>query len=146
MIANPDEAGSGIPGNPRKRILLVEDDHVIQRALRDLLGSAGYELLHAYDGSDGVAQAQHASPDLILLDLGLPPSDPFTGGISDGFEVMLWLTRVMTEKKIPIIILTARDDPKSRKRGLELGASAYLTKPFKPEELLKAIRIVLEDF
>jgi DNA-binding response OmpR family regulator len=137
-VGNPGSTGSG------KRILVVEDDKVVQRAVRDLLLTEGYEVLAAMDGSEGMAQAQHAEPDLILLDLGLP-SDPFGGGNFDGFGVMQWLGRRMTEKRIPIIVLTARHDPESRKRAFECGASAYLTKPFKPAELLKAIRIVLDE-
>jgi len=136
--AIPGSTGSG------KRILVVEDDRVVQRAVRDLLVTEGYEVLAALDGSEGMMQAQHAAPDLILLDLGLP-SDPFGGGNFDGFGVMEWLGRRMRDKRIPIIILTARHDEESRRHAFESGASAYLTKPFKPQELLKAIRIVLDE-
>jgi len=142
-----DEPGSvGIPGESGsgKRILVVEDDRVVQHAVGDLLQTEGYEVLTALDGAEGMTQAQHADPDLILLDLGLP-SDPFGGGNFDGFGVMQWLGRRMTEKKVPVIVLTARQDPESRRHAFECGASAFLTKPFKPAELLKAIRIVLDE-
>jgi DNA-binding response OmpR family regulator len=144
MSIEPGEVGkSGSTGNA-KRILVVEDDRVVQRAVRDLLMAEGYEVLAALDGSEGMTQAQHAEPDLILLDLGLP-SDPFGGGNFDGFGVMQWLGRRMTDKRVPIIVLTARHDQESRRRAFEFGASAYLTKPFQPPELLKAIRIVLDE-
>ncbi|MFM1944953.1 MAG: hypothetical protein RI897_3935 [Verrucomicrobiota bacterium] len=130
----------------KKKLLLVEDDRVIQRALRDLLRDSGYEVLHAYDGSEGVSKARSTHPDLIVLDLGLPATYPFAGGAFDGFEVMRWLGRLTTEDtRIPIIILTARQDAQSRQTAMSLGASAYLTKPFKPDELIKAIRIILDD-
>jgi DNA-binding response OmpR family regulator len=132
------------PSEGRKRILVVEDDRIVQRSLRQLLTEEGYEVISALDGSEGMAQAQHASPNLIILDLGLP-TDPFSGGQFDGFGVMQWLRRRMQGIQIPVIILTARQDQASRKQAFELGASAYLTKPFKPEELFKAIRIVLDD-
>lgn len=130
----------------KKKLLLVEDDRVIQRALRDLLRDSGYEVLLAYDGSEGVAKARSTHPDLIVLDLGLPATDPFAGGAFDGFEVMRWLGRVTTDDtRIPIIVLTARQDAQSRQAAMSLGASAYLTKPFKPDELIKAIRIILDE-
>ena len=127
-----------------KRILVVEDDRVVQRSLRQLLTEEGYEVISAFDGSEGMAQAQQAEPDLIILDLGLP-TDPFGGGQFDGFGVMQWLRRRMQGIQIPVIILTARQDQESRKQAFQLGASVYLTKPFKPEELFKAIRIVLDQ-
>jgi DNA-binding response OmpR family regulator len=130
----------------KKKLLLVEDDRIIQRALRDLLRDSGYDILHAYDGSEGVSQARSHHPNLIILDLGLPATDPFAGGAFDGFEVMRWLGRLTTDDaKIPVIILTARQDPQSRQTAMSLGASAYLTKPFKPDELIQAIRIVLDE-
>jgi DNA-binding response OmpR family regulator len=139
------ESGNASGGSGQgKRILVVEDDLVVQRAVRDLLISEGYEVLAALDGAEGMKQAQHVEPDLILLDLGLP-SDPFGGGNFDGFGVMQWLGRRMSDRKIPVIILTARQDAQSRQHAFDCGASAYLTKPFKSEELLKAIRIVLDE-
>ena len=144
MSTPPGSEGTQYYPGTGKRILVIEDDRVVQRAVRDLLRSEGYEVLAAMDGSEGMLQAQHSEPDLIILDLALP-SDPFGGGIFDGFGVMNWLGRRMTDKKIPVIILTASHDAESRKRAFECGASAYITKPFKPPELLKAIRIVLDE-
>ena len=134
------------PANPaqRKRILVVEDERVIRSALATLLTDQGYEVLSAADGSEAMTMAQSQLPDLILLDLGLP-SDPFSGGNFDGFGVMQWLQRRITEKQIPVIVLTARQDKTNRQRAFDLGASVFLTKPFVPEELFKAIRIVLGE-
>jgi DNA-binding response OmpR family regulator len=125
-----------------KRVLVVEDERITRRTLERLLASQGYNISTAVDGSEALAEAQHNPPDLILLDLGLP-SDPFGGGNFDGFGVMQWLNRRMPDKKIPIIVLTARQDAASRKTAYELGASLYMTKPFHPEELFKAIGILL---
>ncbi len=125
-----------------KRILIVEDERVTRRTLELLLAGQGYQVVTAVDGSEALAEAQDNPPDLILLDLGLP-SDPFGGGNFDGFGVMQWLSRRMPDKKIPIIVLTARQDAASRKTAYDLGADLYMTKPFEAEQLFKAIRIVL---
>jgi CheY-like chemotaxis protein len=127
-----------------KRILVVEDEVVVRGALCQLLSGRGYEVITAVDGSEALRQVSGFAPDLILLDLGLP-TDPFGGGISDGFGVMQWLRRGQQEKPIPIIVLTARQDSESRRRAMDLGASVYLTKPFKAEQLFHAIRIVLGE-
>lgn len=133
--------GGGMAGGP-KRIMVVEDERVTRRTLEQLLASEGYNITTANDGSEALAEAQHNPPDLILLDLGLP-SDPFGGANFDGFGVMLWLKRRMPDRKIPIIVLTARQDPASRKTAMELGADLYLTKPFKVDELFAGIRSIL---
>jgi two-component system OmpR family response regulator len=125
-----------------KRILIVEDERITRRALEQLLGSEGYRLSTAADGAAAVAEAQHNPPDLILLDLGLP-SDPFGGANFDGFGVMQWLNRMMPDAKIPVIVLTARQDAATRKTAYDLGAAVFMTKPFEPEQLFQAIRIVL---
>ena len=78
MSDNPESGDTSGGIGQGKRILVVEDDLVVQRAVRDLLISEGYEVLAALDGAEGMKQAQHVEPDLILLDLGLP-SDPFGG-------------------------------------------------------------------
>lgn len=127
-----------------KRILVVEDELVVRGALCQMLSGQGYEVITAVDGSEALRQVSGFAPDLILLDLGLP-TDPFGGGISDGFGVMQWLKRGKQEEPIPIIVLTARQDPESRRRAMELGASVYLTKPFKAQELFEAIRMVLGE-
>ena len=117
---------------------------MVRSVLATLLTDQGYEVLSAVDGSEAMTMAQNQLPDLILLDLGLP-SDPFGGGNFDGFGVMQWLRRRITGKQIPVIILTARQDKATRQRAYDLGASVFLTKPFVPEELFKAIRIVLGE-
>jgi len=137
-------AADSSPANARKRILVVEDDRIIRQAVINLLVHWGYEVLAAADRPEALSLAQRELPDLILLDLSLP-SDPFGGGNFDGFGVMQWLKRRVTEKQIPVIVLTARQDKESRQQSYALGASVYLTKPFEPEGLLKAIRIVLGE-
>ena len=140
-LNTPDTPPPATPGCPR-RILVVDDERNVRAAVAQLLSCEGYEVLAAADGSEALNHAQHDNPDLMLLDLALP-SDPFGGGNFDGFGVMQWLKRRVTEREIPIIILTGRHDAAARNRAAELGAVGYFTKPFVGTELLEAIRAVL---
>jgi two-component system KDP operon response regulator KdpE len=114
------------------RILLVDDEVVIQRALAPLLRSRGYEVEVAGTGREAVAAVAARSPDLIVLDLGLPDLD--------GAEVC---RRIRQESKAPIVILSARGGETDKVAALDLGADDYVTKPFGSEELLARIRVAL---
>ena len=114
------------------RILLVDDELPIQRALAPLLRSRGYEVDVASSGSDALNAIAARSPDLVVLDLGLPDLE--------GTEVC---RRVRTTSKMPIIVLTARGSDTDKVEALDLGADDYVTKPFSPEELLARIRVAL---
>jgi DNA-binding response OmpR family regulator len=116
-----------------KRILVVEDDAAIRRGLVDALRFAGYAVLEAANGNDGMKQALRASFDLLLLDLILPgPS---------GFDI---LEAVHADRPtLPIIILTARGEEADRVKGLSLGADDYVVKPFSIRELLARVDAVL---
>ena len=119
------------PSRPT-RILLVEDDEEIAEPLLFGLRKEGCEVLHAADGSQGLALARSAQPDLILLDVMLP-------GI-DGFR----LCRLLREESaVPIIMLTARGQELDRVMGLEIGADDYVVKPFSFRELLARVRATL---
>ncbi len=117
----------------RKRVLVVEDDAAIRRGLADALQFAGYEVLEAATGTEGLTAAARATFDLLLLDLVLPgPS---------GFEI---LQAVHTHRPtLPVIVLTARGDESDRVKGLRLGADDYVVKPFSVRELLARVEAVL---
>jgi two-component system alkaline phosphatase synthesis response regulator PhoP len=101
-------------------ILIVEDEHAVARGIQYALQQEGYEVQVARSGEEGLEIATREAPDLVVLDVRLP-------GI-DGFEV---LRRVRAAgAKMPILVLTARDDEVDKVIGLELGADDYLTKPF----------------
>jgi DNA-binding response OmpR family regulator len=112
-----------------KRILLVDDELSITSALSLLFERSGYEVLVADDGRSAL-QCLDDNPDLVVLDIMMPGMD--------GFEV----ARRIRERPsyIPILMLTARDTSLDKVTGLELGADAYLTKPFEPGELLAQVR------
>ncbi len=114
------------------RILVVDDDSQIQRALSINLRAHGYEVEGANSGEEALTKAAAKRPDLVLLDLGLP-------GI-DGLEVIAGL-RAWTN--IPIIILSAREGDSAKVMALDAGADDYLTKPFSVPELLARVRASL---
>ncbi len=107
------------------RILVVDDEVQILRALRRALAARGYEVVTAPDGEDAIAEVEASMPDLVVLDLNLP-------GI-DGMEVC---RRLRTWTQVPILILSVREDEAGKVQALDLGADDYLTKPFGVEELL----------
>ncbi len=119
----------------RQLVLVVEDEESILELLRYNLGNAGFTVITAGSGEDGLALARRRRPDLILLDLMLP-------GI-DGLEVCRQLKRSRETESIPVIMLTARGDEADIVAGLELGADDYLTKPFSPRVLLAHLRATL---
>ncbi len=116
----------------KKRILIVEDQEDNRKILRDLLTSVGYDLVEATAGDQGVAMAETARPDLILMDIQLP-------GI-DGYEATRRIKANPALRHIPIIAVTSYalsgDDVKAR----EAGCDAYVTKPFSPRALLAKVR------
>jgi len=114
------------------RILLVDDEVPIQRALAPLLRSRGYEVDVAGTGVDALQTMRIDPPDLLVLDLGLPDLE--------GTEVC---RRVRAESDVPIVILSARGGETDKVAALDLGADDYVTKPFSPEELLARIRVAL---
>ena len=114
------------------RILLVDDDVSVQRAVAPLLRSRGYHVDVACTGGAALAAAADSPPDLIVLDLGLPDLD--------GDEVC---RRMRTLTQAPIVILSARSGEADKVSALDIGADDYVTKPFGPEELLARIRVAL---
>jgi len=118
--------------SPRSRILLVDDEVAIQRAVGPLLRARGYDVDIAGTGAEALKMVAGQTPDLILLDLGLPDLE--------GTEVC---RRVRVHSKVPIVVLSARGAEMDKVNALDLGADDYVTKPFGPEELLARIRVAL---
>jgi len=115
-----------------QKILLIEDEDGIIHLLNLYLRDAGFDVLVARDGADGLALHARAKPDLVILDIMLPALD--------GFEVC---RRIRAWSKTPILMLTARGDEDDRISGLDLGADDYLVKPFSPRELVSRVRAIL---
>ncbi len=120
----------------KKKILIVDDEQDLVHVVEFRLKSAGYEIITAYDGQDGLSKARSLNPDLIILDLMLPKID--------GYKVCRMLKFDDKYKKIPIILFTARAQESDKKMGEDVGADAYITKPFDPKVLLGRIEELLK--
>jgi len=118
--------------DPNPRILVIEDEPPIQRFLRTILTSQGYEVIEALTAKSGVLEAAQAVPNLIILDLGLPDVD----GLELTRQVRQW-------SAVPIIVVSARGKEQDKVAALDAGADDYLTKPFGAGELLARVRVAL---
>jgi DNA-binding response OmpR family regulator len=116
-----------------ERILVVEDELPMRKALEDVLAGEDYRVLTAADGESGLQRALEEKPDLILLDIMMPKLD--------GYAVCAELRRL--SNPVPILMLTAKGQVEDRVTGLDAGADDYLVKPFSTEELLARVRALL---
>ncbi len=121
----------------KKKILVVDDEIGLTKVVEIRLKAAGYDVILAYDGQEGLEKAKTENPDLMILDLMLPKMD--------GFKVCGLLKSDARYKKIPIIIYTARVQDSDQQLGKEVGADAYITKPFDPQVLLEKIKMLLAE-
>lgn len=113
-----------------KKILVIEDETPIRKFLRVSFENEGCEVVEALTGKDGIREIISARPDVIILDLGLPDMD--------GLDV---IRKVREWSKIPIIVLTVKEDEESKVRVLDAGADDYLIKPFSIPELMARLRV-----
>jgi len=115
-----------------RRVLIIDDEPYIRRILAFKLRRAGYTALEATTGEEAMEILEHARVHCVILDVTL--ASPTTG-----FAVAETLRDDPARCRIPIVFLTARSLPSDRRRGLELGAAAYITKPFALEEVMDAV-------
>ncbi|HTM71779.1 MAG TPA: response regulator [Pseudolabrys sp.] len=115
-----------------KRILVVEDQEDNRQILRDLLGSAGYDLIEAENGEEALAAVSKHRPDLVLMDIQLP--------IMDGYEATRRLKANPEFKAIPVIVVTSYALSGDEGKAREAGCDAYVTKPYSPRLLLAKIK------
>jgi len=121
----------------KKRILIIEDESTLQRALSEFLSLEGFEVVNALDGEKGIEMAMKEKPDLILLDIILPKKD--------GYEVVDELRSGEGTKNIPIILLTNLETTENVKRAFEKGITTYLVKSdYKLEDIIKKIKETLK--
>jgi DNA-binding response OmpR family regulator len=114
------------------KVLVVEDERVINDAVADRLRAEGFAVEQAYDGPGAVATYLTARPDLVVLDVMLP-----------GFDGLEVCRRIQADTPVPVLMLTARDDEADILVGLAVGADDYLTKPFRMRELVARVRALL---
>jgi DNA-binding response OmpR family regulator len=121
----------------RKTVLVVDDHRAVRALCRASLEEAGFRVLEAENGTAALASVQTERPDAILLDIMMP-------GIS-GWEVTAALLAERSTDQIPIIFISGRTEPSDRIRAYELGAQAYVMKPFDPEVLAETVVTVLGE-
>ncbi|SMB79777.1 response regulator transcription factor [Deinococcus hopiensis] len=112
-----------------KTVLIVEDNAGVRTLVREYLEEHGYRVRVASNGQEGLLEARHTRPDLVLLDVMMP-----------GMDGLEFLRRFRATEQVPVIFLTARDTELDKVLGLELGADDYVTKPFSMAELLARVR------
>lgn len=117
-------------------VLIIEDDPAVRDNLEDILTLEGFQVITANDGHQGVEAALQHQPHLILCDVMMPKMD--------GHEVVKTLREQSATQNIPFIFLTAKADRLDQREGMDLGADDYLTKPFRPQEVTRAIAVRLE--
>jgi len=117
-------------------ILIVEDNLNILENLKETLEFAGYSVLMARDGQEGLELAQAQHPDLIISDIVMPKVD--------GFDLLRAILAEKTTESIPVIFTTALADKSSVREGMNLGAADYITKPFHTEDLLNTVSEVIK--
>ena len=115
-----------------KRILVVEDHEDNRQILRDLLGSAGFEMIEAHDGGAALSTAKATKPDLILMDIQLP--------LLDGYEATRQIKADPALNAIPIIVVTSYALSGDEEKARQAGCDDYVAKPYSPRQLLAKIR------
>jgi type II secretory ATPase GspE/PulE/Tfp pilus assembly ATPase PilB-like protein/ActR/RegA family two-component response regulator len=125
---------AAVPAAP-PLMLVADDDPAMRVLIATILKAQGFEVAEAADGLEALDQAQRLNPAILLLDMDMPRLD--------GFGVLEALRRRLIGRSVPVIVVTARDDPATETRCIELGSEDYLTKPIQPSSLVVRIRAVL---
>jgi two-component system cell cycle response regulator DivK len=118
-----------------KKILVVEDTEDNRQILRDLLGMAGYEMVEAHDGAQGVAMAAEHMPDLILMDIQMP--------VLDGYEATRRIKANPALVSIPIVAVTSYALSGDEQKARDAGCNDYIAKPYSPRQMLAKVREIL---
>lgn len=117
------------------KILIIEDEDEIRETVADILQFEGYDVLEASDGKIGIDLIKKTHPDLVLCDILMPEIT--------GYDVLEAVKQDSAVANIPFVFVSARTSDEDVSKGLEAGASAYITKPFRPEKLLELLRDML---
>ncbi|HKF00374.1 MAG TPA: response regulator [Actinomycetes bacterium] len=119
------------------RVLIVDDDRVIQELLRVNLELEGYQVEIASDGEEALRRFEAFRPELVLLDIMMPRLD--------GWQVARRLKEREAARAVPVVVVSARAQDADMQRGSEIGVAAYVTKPFDPIVLMDVVRRLLAD-
>lgn len=119
-----------------KRIVAIDDTHSILTFLRISLEALGATFHGAATASGGIALVEKEKPDLVVLDLGLPDKE--------GLDILQTLKRIDKRHNLPVVVLTVRNDPRTKEKAAQLGADAFVTKPFVMSDLIAVMDSLLE--
>jgi two-component system cell cycle response regulator len=136
------EAAVSLSGSTRPRkVLIVDDNRIIIKAIEFKLKSKGFEVCSATDGSAAVSAVRREKPDLIVLDVNFPPDVGHGGGIAwDGFLILQWLRQIDEARQTPVIFMSTEE---CQDRALAAGAVAFFQKPVNSESFLSVVQRVL---
>ena len=118
-----------------KKVLIVEDIEDNRQILRDLLAAAGYDMVEAYDGAEGLAKAAEHKPDLILMDIQMP--------VMDGYEATRRIKADPALRAIPVIAVTSYALSGDEEKARTAGCDGYVAKPFSPRQMLAKVREII---
>ncbi|MDF1579773.1 MAG: response regulator [Desulfuromonadales bacterium] len=118
-----------------KKVMTVDDSSVVRQILKKTLSAAGYEVLEAVDGQDALNKLSTSPVDMVVTDLNMPNMD--------GVELIKSLRRQPGNRFLPIVMLTTESQQQIKEEGKKAGASGWIVKPFRPEQLLAVVRTVL---
>jgi type II secretory ATPase GspE/PulE/Tfp pilus assembly ATPase PilB-like protein/ActR/RegA family two-component response regulator len=135
-LVDDSHSGEHAVAKPKATVLLVEDEDTLRRVMRDLLEQEGYAVCEARDGAEALEQVDRFAPDVVLLDLNLPNVD--------GYTVLAQLRSRPATRNLPVLVLSARGDEDNEVRVLRLGATDFLTKPFRPRALSARVEATLQ--
>ena len=127
--------GETSSSDPKTLVLVIEDDPLLRESLIEILALNGFRTADAEDGQTGIQKAQTRQPNCILLDLRLPDID--------GFAVLRRMKKDERTTRIPVVVLSGFSRPEDQELALELGANAYVVKPYHIDDLIITIRQVL---
>lgn len=142
---SPAESAAQAAIGVGRKILVVDDNPIVVKALELKLKASGFSVMTAPDGAEGLRTARKEKPALIVLDINLRAGDVFSSLNWDGINIMQWLRKVQDVSHIPVVILTMEDPSRYREATVAGGAAAFFQKPVDFKKFLAAIRQLLGD-
>lgn len=116
-------------------VLIVDDSHTLRQMIAEILQSSGLVVVEAINGVEAKEKIQNKAPDLVITDLIMP--------LMNGYELCRWIKADPTTQNIPVLMCSTKSEEFDRYWGMKQGADAYMTKPFHPQDLVRAVKQLL---
>lgn len=117
------------------KILAVDDSATMRQMIQLCLSSAGFDVVTAVDGADGVEKLKESNPDVIITDINMP--------VMDGFEFIETVRGGQENSRLPILVITTESAPEKKARAKNAGATGWIVKPFNPDNLIEAVNRIM---